>query len=46
VIRKLGAGVWLPSLVVCWGCVSIGMGFVKRWDELLGCRIILGVVEV
>lgn len=46
IIRKLGANIWLPSLVVAWGCVSIGMGFTKKWDELVGCRIILGVLEV
>lgn len=45
-IRKLGAGIWLPTLVLCWGSTSIGMGFVKTWEQLLGCRIILGVLEV
>ncbi|OAL47078.1 MFS general substrate transporter [Pyrenochaeta sp. DS3sAY3a] len=45
VIRKLGPAVWLPSLVVCWGAVTIGMGFVTHWTQALGCRIILGVLE-
>lgn len=45
VIRKLGAALWLSSLVVAWGIVSIGMGFTTRWDQLLGCRILLGVLE-
>ncbi|QDS68817.1 hypothetical protein FKW77_006268 [Venturia effusa] len=44
-IRKLGAAVWLSFLVVLWGCVSIGMGFTKEWTQLLGCRVILGVLE-
>lgn len=46
VIRKLGAALWLSSLVICWGGVSIGMGFTTTWTQLLGCRIILGVLEV
>lgn len=45
VIRKIGAGLWLPSLVVAWGILCIGIGFTNRWTELLGCRIILGVLE-
>lgn len=44
-IRKLGAALWLSCLVVLWGCVSIGMGFTKEWTQLLGCRVILGVLE-
>lgn len=45
IIRKLGPAVWLPSLVVCWGAVTIGMGFTTTWTQALGCRVILGVLE-
>jgi len=45
IIRKLGAALWLSSLVVCWGVVSIGMGFTTKWDQLLGCRVLLGILE-
>lgn len=45
VIRKLGPAVWLPSLVVCWGATTIGLGFVSDWTQALGCRIVLGVLE-
>ncbi|KAH7094382.1 major facilitator superfamily domain-containing protein [Paraphoma chrysanthemicola] len=45
IIRYLGPAIWLPSLVVCWGAVTIGMGFVTDWTQALGCRIILGVLE-
>lgn len=44
-IRKLGAALWLSSLVIAWGAVTIGMGFTTHWTQLLGCRIILGVLE-
>lgn len=45
VIRKLGPALWLPSLVVCWGGVTIGLGFTTHWTQALGCRAILGVLE-
>lgn len=45
IIRKLGPAVWLPSLVICWGAVTIGIGFTNDWTQALGCRIILGVLE-
>ena len=46
IIRKLGPAVWLPSLVIAWGAVTVGMGFATHWTHTLGCRIILGVLEV
>ena len=45
VIRKLGAAKWLGSLVTTWGGVTVGMGFLTDWTQLLGTRIILGVLE-
>jgi MFS family permease len=45
-IRKFGAANWLSCLVIAWGIVSIGMGFTKEWTQLMGCRVILGVLEV
>jgi MFS family permease len=45
IIRHLGPAVWLPSLVICWGGVTIGMGFTTTWLQALGCRVILGVLE-
>ncbi|EAU83784.1 hypothetical protein CC1G_07519 [Coprinopsis cinerea okayama7 len=45
VLRKLGVRNWLTFLVVAWGTVQLGMGFVKNWEELLVTRILLGVFE-
>ena len=45
VIRKLGAAIWLPSLVIAWGAVTIGQAFTTHWTQLLGCRVLLGVLE-
>ncbi|KXT12287.1 hypothetical protein AC579_5655 [Pseudocercospora musae] len=45
VIRKLGACLWLSSLVVAWGVVSIGIGFNTSWTQTMGCRVLLGILE-
>lgn len=45
VIRKLGACLWLSSLVCAWGVVTIGIGFNETWRDLLGCRVLLGILE-
>lgn len=44
-IRKIGAGIWLPGLATSWGIVTLGMGFTNNWTVLLGCRVLLGVLE-
>lgn len=44
-IRKIGAGIWLPSLVVAWGILCIGIGFNQKWTDLVACRVILGILE-
>ncbi|PGH11013.1 hypothetical protein AJ80_07289 [Polytolypa hystricis UAMH7299] len=44
-IRKVGAMWWLPSIVVCWGVVMIGMGFAKKWTDILAMRVLLGIFE-
>lgn len=45
VLRKLGPKLFLPSIVVIWGAVMIGFGFVKEWTSLIPLRLILGVFE-
>lgn len=30
---------------IAWSAVTIGTGFVTNWNELLACRILLGVAE-
>ena len=46
VIRQLGAANWLAFIIVCWGAVTIGMGFVPTWQALALCRALLGIFEV
>jgi sugar phosphate permease len=45
VLRKVGPRIFLPSIVVIWGAVMIGFGFVKEWHTLLPLRLILGIFE-
>jgi MFS family permease len=45
IVRKLGPRVHLSVIVVLWGAVMIGMGFVKDWQELAALRVILGILE-
>jgi hypothetical protein len=45
VLRKLGPRVFLPVIVVIWGTVMIGFGFVKEWHTLLPLRLLLGIFE-
>jgi sugar phosphate permease len=45
VLRKLGPRIFLPSIVIMWGVVMIGFGFVKEWTTLLPLRVLLGIFE-
>ncbi|KAF3032856.1 hypothetical protein E8E12_002344 [Didymella heteroderae] len=45
VLRKLGPRIFLPSIVVIWGAVMIGFGFVKEWHTLIPLRLLLGIFE-
>ncbi|CAI4212815.1 unnamed protein product [Parascedosporium putredinis] len=45
IIRKLGPRIHLSVIVLLWGAVMIGFGFVKKWYELAALRLVLGVFE-
>ncbi|KAJ5774691.1 hypothetical protein N7457_009587 [Penicillium paradoxum] len=45
IIRKLGPTIFLSSIVVSWSGIMIGMGFVEDWGQLLGTRVLLGLLE-
>lgn len=36
---------WIPTIMVAWGAVMTGMGFVKNFEGLLVARIFLGMTE-
>jgi MFS family permease len=45
VIRRIGARVWLPTLITAWGACVLGMGFVRDWRILTVLRALLGIFE-
>ncbi|PIG84673.1 pantothenate transporter [Aspergillus arachidicola] len=45
VIRRIGARAWLSFLIVSWGACVLGMGFVRSWQSLTVCRVLLGIFE-
>ncbi|KAK5323449.1 hypothetical protein LTR93_005503 [Exophiala xenobiotica] len=45
IVRKIGAVVWIPTIVVLWGIITIGQGFCHSWGALLACRVLLGFLE-
>lgn len=45
VIKFVKPHIWLSSCILCFGCATIGMAFVKNFGELIVCRIFIGVTE-
>ncbi|PLB50639.1 permease of the major facilitator superfamily [Aspergillus steynii IBT 23096] len=45
ITRKMGPTFFLGSIVVSWGAILIGMGFTKNWEQMVGCRVLLGLLE-
>ncbi|PMD62712.1 phthalate transporter [Hyaloscypha bicolor E] len=44
-IREIGPRKFLTAIVVLWGAVMIGFGFVKSWQTMAVLRVILGGLE-
>ncbi|EKC99973.1 hypothetical protein A1Q2_05737 [Trichosporon asahii var. asahii CBS 8904] len=45
VMKAWRPSMWIPIIMIAWGAVMIGMGFVENFAGLLAARIILGVAE-
>jgi len=45
VLAKLGARIWISCIVVSFGAVTLGMGYVKNWQQLVVLRVLLGATE-
>ncbi|PVI06724.1 phthalate transporter-like protein [Periconia macrospinosa] len=43
--RKVGPRIYCAVIVISWGAVMVGMGFVQDWKTLAALRVILGVFE-
>jgi MFS family permease len=44
-LKRFGAKVWLPFIMVCWAACCIGLGFVTDFNTLLITRLALGLAE-
>ncbi|BGP18213.1 hypothetical protein JCM10213_007841 [Rhodosporidiobolus nylandii] len=44
-LRKIGVRNQLTFIIVAWGAVMLGMGWLKTWEELAVCRVLLGLME-
>ncbi|BCR99123.1 putative phthalate transporter [Aspergillus luchuensis] len=45
IIRKVGPTLFLGALVISWGAILVGMGFVKNWKQMVAIRVLLGALE-
>ncbi|KAG9233265.1 general substrate transporter [Amylocarpus encephaloides] len=45
ILRKMGPRIFLTAIVILWGGCMIGFGFVKGWEQMVGLRVLLGVLE-
>ncbi|GAA6023149.1 hypothetical protein JCM10207_005743 [Rhodosporidiobolus poonsookiae] len=45
VMKVLRPSRMLPTVVVLWGAVVLGNGFIKNYDSLIALRLILGFLE-
>ena len=45
VLKHVGAGFYIPGLMMAWGLVSTFMGMTKSYAGLVVCRLLLGLFE-
>lgn len=45
ILQKVGPANWLAGLTLCWGIVTLCVGFVRSWQALAGLRVLLGIFE-
>ncbi|KAJ7600587.1 major facilitator superfamily domain-containing protein [Mycena floridula] len=45
VLKRFNPRIWLPTLTLIWGIVSVGQGLVTNQAGLMGIRFLLGVTE-
>ncbi|KAL8967994.1 MAG: hypothetical protein Q9197_005117 [Variospora fuerteventurae] len=43
--RKFGPRIFLSTICLLWGATEIAFGFVKKWTDMLGLRVLLGILE-
>ncbi|KUI58110.1 hypothetical protein VP1G_05408 [Cytospora mali] len=44
-LKRMRPSVFIPVIMVGWGCCMVGMGFVYNWSGLMAARWFLGLCE-
>ncbi|KAL8778794.1 MAG: hypothetical protein Q9194_001792 [Teloschistes cf. exilis] len=44
-IRKIGPRVFLSTISLLWGITVMGFGFVNKYKDMVGLRVVLGIFE-
>ena len=45
ILKKIRPSVFLSSIIVVWGCLTVAMGCVKSFAGLVVCRLLIGFFE-
>ncbi|KAK9446413.1 major facilitator superfamily domain-containing protein [Limtongia smithiae] len=45
VLKKVKPSTWLSLILFLWGCVTVGIGNVRTYGQLIACRFLLGALE-
>ncbi|KAI5356533.1 putative major facilitator superfamily, MFS transporter superfamily [Septoria linicola] len=45
ILKKVRPATWLAFLMTCWGTAMMCHGWVKTKDQLIACRVLLGLFE-
>ncbi|KAJ7286879.1 major facilitator superfamily domain-containing protein [Mycena rebaudengoi] len=44
-LKRVGATVWIPTLVLCFGAVCVSTAFIKNFGGFMAVRMFLGLAE-
>ncbi|KAJ6783921.1 hypothetical protein PWT90_03788 [Aphanocladium album] len=44
-VRRFGPGRVLAVAIICWSAITLGTGFVRSYNEVIACRVLLGAFE-
>lgn len=45
VLRKVGAQIWIPTIIVAFGLVTTCTAFIKNFGDFMAVRVFLGIAE-
>lgn len=44
-MKRWRPSIWIPSIMVAWGLMTVLLGVIKTYGGLLGVRMALGICE-